>query len=199
MSSFLRLALCSWRLARPRSCRRRYRASDSWVQILTAVSICIEALRQGLRELGYVEGKTSSSSIAMPRTNSLSLPRARGRARAAQGRRHCHWRSGGDQSLQGRNDDDPHRDGTGYRSCGDRICQFGATRRQHYRTGNLRPGDQRQTTGTAQRDRAKNLGGGDPRYCEYSRAGANAEGGRNRRQRVGSDASLYRRTEPQGC
>jgi hypothetical protein len=29
----------------------------------------IEALRQGLRELGYVEGKTSQSSIALPKVN----------------------------------------------------------------------------------------------------------------------------------
>ena len=57
MSSFLRLALCSWRLARP----RRQPAKIPRIGFLgsdpTAVSTRIEALRQGLRELGYVEGK----------------------------------------------------------------------------------------------------------------------------------------------
>jgi hypothetical protein len=43
----------------------------------SAVSDRIEALRRGLRELGYVEGKTLSLSLDMRRENSIVSPRLR--------------------------------------------------------------------------------------------------------------------------
>jgi putative ABC transport system substrate-binding protein len=44
---------------------------------IAATSTRTEAFRQGLRELGYVEGKTSSLSGDLGRENSIASPRSR--------------------------------------------------------------------------------------------------------------------------
>ena len=59
----------------------------------SAVSARIEAFRQGLRELGYVEGKNIVIECAICGGKTRSPPRACGRAGASQGRRHRHGRS----------------------------------------------------------------------------------------------------------
>ena len=43
----------------------------------SAIAVRIEAFRQGLRELGYVEGKTLSLSGDLRRENSIAFPRSR--------------------------------------------------------------------------------------------------------------------------
>ncbi len=43
----------------------------------SAIAVRIEAFRQGLRELGYVEGKTLSLSGDLRRENSIASPRSR--------------------------------------------------------------------------------------------------------------------------
>jgi putative ABC transport system substrate-binding protein len=44
---------------------------------LSALEARTEAFRQGLRELGYVEGKNMSLSIDLQRENPIAFPRSR--------------------------------------------------------------------------------------------------------------------------
>ena len=114
----------------------------------------IEAFRQGLRELGYVEGKTLSLSGDI-RGKTRSPPCARRRASASQGRRHCHSWFASSPCRQGSNCHDSHCDDTGWRSCRQRVRrQPGAAWRKHHRIVRPCPGVKRKTTGAFEGDRS---------------------------------------------
>lgn len=90
----------------------------------------VEAFQQGLREVGYVEGKT----ITPIRGWNGSVARSCTRDRQAKARRHSRLSRPRRPRRQERNDRDPDRLRRYRRSCRDRLGgQLGSTRRKHHR------------------------------------------------------------------
>ena len=115
------------------------------IGFLTATSLSvnatrIEAFRQGLRELGYVEGKNIVIEWRYAEGKPDRLP-----ALAAElVRLKVDVIVSGGPAInpcrQGSNDDDSHRHGAGPRSCRQRVRrQPGAAGREHYRIVNPSP------------------------------------------------------------
>ena len=112
----------------------------------------IEAFRQGLRELGYVEEKTLSLSGDMRRENSITSPRSR-LSCASQGRHHRRDWSCTNPHRQGSNFYDSHCDDVRSRSCWEWFRrQPCASGREHYWTINSFPGAERKTIGAFEGD-----------------------------------------------
>ena len=107
---------------------------------LSTTSARIEAFREGLRDLGYVEGKSIVIDWRFWEGKQRSPARICRRASAAQGRRHRRsWRRRYTRS-QGGHRDNSRCDDFGWRCCRKRFgCEPGAAGWKRYRIGNLRP------------------------------------------------------------
>ena len=121
----------------------------------SAISARIEAFRQGLRELGYVEGKNiviewRSAEGKLERLPELAAELVRLKVDVIV--------TGGPTAnpcRQGSNYHDSHCHGAGYRSCWQRVrCQPGATWRKHYWIVGACAGVKRKTTGASEGDRS---------------------------------------------
>ena len=88
-----------------------------------------EAFRHGLRDLGYVEGKTIALEYRFAAGQNERLPGAGRRAGPSPGGPDGDQQSRRSPGRQGRDRDDPHRDGDRCPSC---RGQPGPARRQHH-------------------------------------------------------------------
>ena len=122
---------------------------------LSALAARTEAFRQGLRELGYVEGKNiviewRSAEGKLDRLPALAAELVRLKVDVIV-------TTGPDSnsSRQGSNFDDSHCHGAGYRSCWNRFrrqpCE---TWRKHYWIVQPCAGDKRKTTGASEGNRS---------------------------------------------
>jgi len=142
----------------------------------SAIAARIEAFRQGLRELGYVEGK----NIFIEWRHVEGKPERMSELAAELVRLKV------DIII------------TGYRSCWEWVCrQPGASRRQHYWIGNPSPRDTRKTTGASKGGYPQALPRG--RLRDFDRPGQRAivKRDRTRRKGVRRAASIPRCTRSQ--
>jgi hypothetical protein len=117
----------------------------------SAYAARIAEFRQGLRELGYVEGR---NIVAEPRYAEGKLDRLPGGTGAPQGRHHRHGRWASYRRRQGRDFYDCHCHDSGSRSCCQRVRrQSCAARWKHHWLVHACPGAKRQTTRASQRVR----------------------------------------------
>ena len=114
-----------------------------------------EAFRQGLRELGYVEGKNIVIEWRYAEGKLDRLPALAAELVRLKVDIIVTGGGGNNPSCQGSDDDDSNCHGAGWRSCWQWVCrQPGATWRKHHWIGNLCPGDKRKTTGASEGDRS---------------------------------------------
>ena len=166
---------------------------------LSANSARIEAFRQGLRELGYVEGKNiviewRSAEGKLDRLPALAAELVRLKVdvivTAGPHANPCRQRS---------NFYDSHCHGAGSRSGWQWVRrQPGATGREHYWIVNPCPGAKRKTTGAFEGDRSYALPRGRLRDFDPSGQRTILKRDGTRRRSVRSEASIPRRTRVPG-
>ena len=157
----------------------------------------IEAFRQGLRELGYVEGKDiviewRSAEGKLDRLPALAAEQVRLKA-------DCYDWSDTNPRRQGSNGYDSYCHDAGSRSCCQRVRrQPCATRWEHHWIVNPCPGDKRKTTRAVERDRSQVLARGRP--VDVIQPGQRASVKRDgaRRRGVRGEASIPRHIRSQG-
>ena len=160
-----------------------------WCHSRSAKTARIEAFRQGLRELGYVEGKNIAiewrfAEGKLDRLPALAAELVRLKVDIIV--------SGGpavNPCRQGSDYYDSHCHGAGPRSCWERVCrQPGAAWRKHHWIVNSFPGAKRKTTGASEGDCSQALPRG--RDWEISRAGLRTIVKRYRTRRWGVEVKL---------
>ena len=125
---------------------------------LSAVSFRREAFRQGLRELGYVEGKNIVVEWRFADGKSDRLTEFAAELVRLKVDCHRHRWSHAYTFCQTSDEDDSHCHGTGWRSCWKRIrCQPCAARREYYWIVDAYAGAKRKTTGAFKGDRSQAL------------------------------------------
>ena len=197
-------APCSLRLACPprRSSQRKSPGSAYLgATSLTVNAARVEAFRQGLRELGYVEGKNIVIEWRSAEGKLDRLPALAAELVQSQGRRHRH--------RPVRRQPVPAKEATrrfplSWDSIPIRLAsEFVASLARP--GGNITgivhacPGDKRKTTGAYEGNRSQAFARGRPREFNESGRRACVKRDRTRRTCVQGEASITRRTRAQGC
>jgi len=198
------LALCSLLLAPCSAVEAQQPTKVPRIGYLNAVSPStvsdrIEGLRQGLRELGYVEGKNIVIEYRYAEGKLDRLPALASELVRLKMDVIVTSGSTADSCHQGSNYDNSHCHGTGCRSGWKRVRrQPRATWGKHYRIVSAAPGAKRKTTGAFEGDRSEALPFGCLRDIDPAGQRTIVKRNRTRGRGVQSEASIHRHTGAKG-